>query len=554
MTERDPVRPEPGTTTAGRSPTPSTPRPWWEPGIVYQVYPRSFQDSNGDGIGDLNGVVTRLDYLEWLGIDAVWLSPIFPSPMADFGYDVADYCDVDPIFGSLDDLDGLVAEAHARGLKVLLDFVPNHTSDRHPWFIESRSARTSPKRDWYIWADPRPDGGPPTNWASMFGGSGWTLDAATGQHYYHAFLAEQPDLNWRNPEVQAAMMDVLRFWFRRGIDGVRIDVIWHVIKDDQLRDNPLAVDPDDVRDYGRLVPVYTTDRPEVHDVVALMRRTADEYGGRLLIGELYLPFDRLVRYYGTSERPGLQLPFNFELLFAKWNAAGIAKTVVAYEQALPAGAWPNWVLGNHDQPRIASRVGPRQARVAAMLLLTLRGTPTIYNGDEIGMVNVDIPPERQVDPARNDGRPEGRDPERAPMQWEPGAPNAGFTTGVPWLPMAPDAAEINVERQRGDPRSMLALHRRLIALRRAEPALAVGDWRLLVAEGDLLGYVRQDAERTIAVLLNLGSTPLVAPVPGTGRITLSTGPDRDAEPVDGTVELHADEGLIIELDRAATTA
>ncbi len=523
-------------------------RPWWHPGVVYQVYPRSFQDSNGDGIGDINGVIQRLDYLTWLGVDAVWLGPIFPSPMADFGYDVADYCDVDPIFGTLADLDRLIAEAHRRGLRIILDFVPNHTSDRHPWFVESRSSRTSPKRDWYVWADPRPDGGPPNNWASMFGGSGWQLDEATGQYYYHAFLAEQPDLNWRNAEVRAAMMDVLRFWFDRGIDGFRVDVIWHMVKDDLLRDNPPALDRADGTDYERLVPLYTTDRPEVQDVVALMRRTADEYEGRLLIGELYLPFDRLVRYYGTVERPGIHLPFNFELLFKAWDAREISRTIVEYERALPAGAWPNWVLGNHDQPRIATRIGRAQARVAAMLLLTLRGTPTIYNGDELGMVNVAIQPERLVDPARLDGRDEGRDPERSPMQWDASGPNAGFTTGEPWLPVAPDAHDVNVERQQDDPRSMLSLHRRLLALRRAEPPLAVGDLELVEADGTVLSYVRRAGDRRLAVALNLGHQQRTASLPAAGRVLLSTALDRGGERISPAVSLRGDEGVVVELD------
>ncbi|HEY6056793.1 MAG TPA: alpha-amylase family glycosyl hydrolase [Candidatus Limnocylindrales bacterium] len=523
-----------------------TERPWWEPGVIYQVYPRSFQDSNGDGIGDLPGILRRLDYLEWLGVDAIWLSPIFPSPMADFGYDVSDYCDVHPMFGSLADLDRLVSGAHRRGMKVLLDFVPNHTSDRHPWFVESRSSRSNPRRDWYLWADPGPNGGPPTNWASMFGGSAWTFDEPTGQYYYHAFLAEQPDLNWRNREVRQAMMDVLRFWLERGIDGFRIDVIWHVIKDDRLRDNPPARSTRGATDYAHLVPRYTTDRPEVHDVVALMRRTVDAYGDRLLVGELYLPLRRLMRYYGTRRRSGVQLPYNFELLFLPWRARRIAAAVSAYEAALPPGAWPNWVLGNHDQPRIATKVGRAQARVAAMLLLTLRGTPTIYNGDEIGMVNGRIPPDRLVDPARHDGRAEGRDPERTPMQWD-GGPRAGFTTGEPWLPIAADADVVNVAAQAEDPRSMLTLHRRLLALRRAETALSIGGWDLHEASGPLLTYLRSDGRRRVAIALNLGPRPVTASLPGEGTILLSTALDRDEELVRRQLYLRGDEGVAVAL-------
>jgi alpha-glucosidase len=368
-----------------------TDHPWWARGVVYQIYPRSFQDSNGDGIGDLAGIIERLDYLVWLGVDAIWLSPIYPSPMADFGYDVADYCDIDPMFGTLADFDRLIAATHDRGLKLILDLVPNHTSDQHPWFRESRASRNNPKRDWYLWRDPAPDGGPPNNWLSHFGGSGWEFDAATGQYYYHAFLKEQPDLNWRNPAVVAAMQDAMRFWLERGIDGFRVDVIWQVVKDDQFRDNP--PNPDFVEGqyhYSRLRPIYTADRPEVHEVVAGMRRVIDAYADRVLIGEIYLPIERLVAYYGENLR-GAHLPFNFQLIHAAWNARGIDRLIREYEALLPQGGWPNWVLGNHDNRGIATRVGVAQARVAALLLLTLRGTPTMYYGDELGMQDVPIP-------------------------------------------------------------------------------------------------------------------------------------------------------------------
>ena len=301
-----------------------TARPWWEPGVIYQVYPRSFQDSNGDGIGDLAGIATRLEHLAWLGVDAIWISPIFRSPMADFGYDVADYRDIDPVFGTLADFDRLVEAAHARGIRVLLDFVPNHSSDLHPWFLESRSSRANPRRDWYLWADPAPGGGPPNNWLSVFGGSAWEWDEPTGQFYYHAFTKEQPDLNWRNPDVRAEMYDVLRFWLDRGVDGFRVDVMWHLVKDDQLRDNPPDPDwtPDRPGSSFRLQATYTTDRPETMDIVADMRAVLDEFGDRVLIGEIYLPYERLVAYYGSHpDRPGAHLPFNFRLLLVPWQAA-----------------------------------------------------------------------------------------------------------------------------------------------------------------------------------------------------------------------------------------
>jgi alpha-glucosidase len=523
---------------------------WWQRGVVYQVYPRSFMDSNGDGVGDLPGVLSRLDYLRWLGVDALWLSPIYPSPMKDFGYDVADYTGVHPLFGSLEDFDRLVAAAHARKLKVILDFVPNHSSDQHPWFQESRRSRHNPKRDWYLWRDPAPGGGPPNNWLSCFGGSGWQLDAQTGQYYYHAFLPEQPDLNWRNPEVVDAMLGVLRFWLDRGVDGFRVDVLWHLVKDEHFTDNPPnpawreGMDP-----YQALVPLQTTDRPEVQDIVARMRRLLDQYDERVLIGEIYLPVERLVKYYGVNLQ-GAHLPFNFQLVHAPWKAAHLARLIEEYERALPEGAWPNWVLGNHDQHRIASRVGPAQARVAAMLLLTLRGTPTLYYGDEIGMHDVDIPPGRVQDPFERNlpGRGLGRDPERTPMQWSAES-NAGFTTGEPWLPISSDYQETNVAAQRDASRSMLQLYRELIALRRGEPALEIGRVDPVKTAGDLLAYVRRArrGESHFLVALNLGPEPQTLRTQLTGTITLSTQLDRRDEHVDGRIELRPDEGVIVRL-------
>ncbi|MBV9393665.1 MAG: alpha-amylase, partial [Methylobacteriaceae bacterium] len=323
---------------------------WWKRGIIYQVYPRSFQDTNGDGVGDLEGIRQRLDYLQWLQVDAIWISPVYPSPMKDFGYDVTDYCGIDRIFGTLDDFARLIGAAHERGLKLILDFVPNHTSDRHPWFIESRASRDNPKRDWYIWRDGKPDGSPPNNWISNFGGPAWTFDEATRQYYYHAFLREQPDLNWRNPAVREAMYDVLRFWLDRGVDGFRVDVIWHLIKDADFRDNPPNLGwRTGEREIGRLLQVNSADQPEIHDVVAEMRRVLDEYQERVLIGEIYLPIERLVTYYGAN-LSGAHLPFNFALLQTPWKAEAIARLVEEYERALPPDGWPNWVLGNHDQP------------------------------------------------------------------------------------------------------------------------------------------------------------------------------------------------------------
>jgi alpha-glucosidase len=532
---------------------------WWQRGIVYQIYPRSFMDSNGDGVGDLPGIASKLDYLRWLGVDAVWISPVYPSPMKDFGYDVSDYSGIHPLFGTLADFDRLLAQAHARELKVILDFVPNHTSDQHPWFLESRASRDSPRRHWYVWRDPAPGGGPPNNWLSCFGGSAWQLDQATGQYYYHAFLAEQPDLNWRNPEVVEAMMQTLRFWLDRGVDGFRVDVLWHLVKDEHFRDNPANPDWEPGRDpFQQLVPLYTTDRPEIHDIVRRMRDVFDDYGTgdeRILIGEIYLPVERLVQYYGADaegKMRGAHLPFNFQLITARWDARHIARLIAEYEAALPEGGWPNWVLGNHDQHRIATRVGPAQARVAAMMLLTLRGTPTLYYGDEIGMHDVPIPPGRVQDPfeKRVPGLGLGRDPERTPMQWSAAA-HAGFTHGDPWLPVAADFARVNVERQRGDPRSMLGLYRSLIDLRRGEPALEVGGYVTVQAEGDLLAYMRcaRAGEADFLVVLNLGGSPqeMARADAREASLVLSTHGDRAGEPVERTLRLRPDEGVIVRL-------
>ena len=437
---------------------------WWRGGAIYQVYPRSFQDSDGDGTGDLEGVRQRLPYLKWLGVDGVWLSPFYRSPMADFGYDISDHRDVDPIFGTLEDFDALAADARALGLKLILDYVPNHTSIEHPWFRE--------RPDFYLWADEVPN-----NWVSNFGGPAW--EPHDGRFYYHAYLREQPDLDWRNPDVRAAMLDVLRFWCARGADGFRIDALRQLIKDDARRDNPANPafrEGDDP--YSALVPEFTTDRPEVQDAIRDIRAAVGDE--RLLIGELYLPIERLVAYYDS----GLDMPANFHLLSTAWEPGAIADLVERYEAALPAGAWPNWVLGNHDRPRVASRTG--QARAAAFLLLTLRGTPTLYYGDELGMRDVEIAPEERVDPWVFGNR----DPARTPMQWDA---EGSFTSGEPWLPFAEDHERVNVAAQREDPDSLLSLYRALLALRRTEPDLVTGAYRTLEAGDDVLRFARGDS-------------------------------------------------------------
>ena len=520
---------------------------WWQSGIIYQIYPRSFADSNGDGIGDLRGIIARLNYLRWLGIDAMWISPVYPSPMADFGYDVSDYTDIHPMFGTLEDFDKLQAAAHAQNIRVILDLVPNHTSDEHPWFIESRSSRDNPKRDWYIWRPPAPDGGPPNNWLSTFGGSAWELDPRTSHYYYHAYLKQQPDLNWRHPEVQAAMHQVLRFWLDRGVDGFRVDVIWHLIKDDQFRSNPPNPQfrPGEWP-YRQLLATYTTDRPEVHDIIGGMRRVLDEYGDRLMIGEVYLPIQRLVTYYGVAGK-GCHLPFNFQLIEVPWQAEAIGATIDAYEAALPAHGWPNWVLGNHDKSRLATRIGIAHSRIAAMLLLTLRGTPTLYYGDELGMTDVPIAPEQVQDPWEKNvpGFGLGRDPARTPMQWDT-SEQAGFTSGKPWLPLSSDAKSVNVEVERDDPTSILHFYRSLIELRRREEALTHGSYRLEKVTDDIMVYWRERGTRRLSIALNFSDQPRTLHIRQPGRILLSTLMTRRDEAFDGQLSLSSHEGIVAE--------
>jgi alpha-glucosidase len=553
---------------------------WWQTGVIYQVYPRSFQDTDGDGVGDLRGITARLDYLVALGVDAIWVSPFYPSPMADFGYDVADYTGVDPLFGTMADFDELLKTAHAKGLRVILDFVPNHTSDQHPWFVESRSSRTNAKRNWYLWHDAAPpydDWRParervPNNWVSQFGGPAWTWDEGTQQFYLHSFLKEQPDLNWRNPEVRAAIYAAMRFWLGRGVDGFRMDVLWLLIKDVFFQNNPLnPVYVDTQHDVRRVLPLHNADQPETHAIVAEMRAVMDAYGptigaaqagsNRVLIGEIYLPLPELVRYYGEPDGglgkdspnlSGANLPFNFHLIQTRWEADAIAEMIRRYEVLLPAGAWPNYVLGNHDQPRLATRIGLRQARTAAMLLLTLRGTPTMYYGDELGMEDVAIAPEQVRDPAgKNEpGKGRGRDSERSPMLWVEAA-NAGFCPldATPWLPLAADCKK--AETQRRDAKSMLSLYRRLLALRRQHDTLHAGAIAEVETEGTVLRYRRmglRDGESTdFQVLLNLGAEVATARC-ATGTVVLTTLLDGEGSRVEGMVTIEGGEGLLVALD------
>ena len=522
----------------------SEPRHWWQDAVIYQIYPRSFQDTNGDGVGDLPGMTQRLDYLRALGVDALWLSPIFPSPMRDFGYDVADYTAISPEFGTMADFRALLRATHERGLRVLLDLVMNHTSSQHPWFLESASSRENPKRDWYLWRDGKPGErgrgrrpAPPNNWRSVFSGSAWQWDERTGQYYLHSFLKEQPDLNWRNPELRAAMMDVIRYWLEMGVDGFRLDVANCFLKDEKLRDNPRHVFG--LRPYDRQRHLYDFNQVDNLDVMRQIRATVDAYTGRTTIGEIYAPppGDTMVSaaYYANGE--GLHMAFDFAFLFSPWRANVFAAAIERWERALdPDHApflWPNYTLSNHDQPRAITRYATgseeetlARAHVAAALLLTLRGTPFIYYGEEIGMRNGRIPRSRIQDPF---GKPywpvyKGRDGERTPMQWS-GELQAGFTNGEPWLPVNPDSARVNVAAQQDDPKSLFNWYHTLIALRKREVALRVGSYRRLSAlRSQALCYLRETSGECVFVALNFArkAQTIALPDGGVWRVLLGS--------------------------------
>ena len=517
---------------------------WWLDGVIYQVYPRSFADSNGDGIGDLRGIVRRLDHLAWLGVDALWLSPITVSPNADWGYDVADYCDVDPSFGTLADLDELVAEAGRRNIRIVLDIVPNHTSDRHPWFEDSRSSRDSVHRDWYVWADGDPPGQPeakaPNNWTSEFGGPAWSFDERTGQWFLHHFVPEQPDLNWWSEGVVDEFDRILRFWFDRGVAGFRIDVAHMIVKDKHLRDNPPGdwwADTDMER--------FDADRPELHDVLRHWRTIAEEYDPpRLLLGETYLSgVNRLARFYGRGDE--LQLAFNFPFFRAPFQAEVLRERVDDIERGLAAGAWPVWTASNHDHSRFPTRWcenDPKRIRLALLLLLTLRGTPVLYYGDEIGLADTPITRAQLRDPVGLRYWPSGRgrDVARTPMLWEPG-PGGGFGDPdvEPWLPLG-DADANNVADQRHDPASTLSFCRQLLALRRDREDLRSGVYAALDSPDGVWAFHR--GERTLVVLNMSAAGALVDVAPATVLIGTSRlagealrGPSLRLAPWEGVV-------------------
>jgi alpha-glucosidase len=498
--------------------------PWWQHAVFYEIYPRSFKDSNGDGIGDLNGIMSKLDYLADLGIDAVWITPFYPSPQVDFGYDVSDYENIDPQFGTLADFDRLVREAHKRRIKIIIDYVLNHTSDQHAFFKASRSSRQSPYRDWYIWRDPKPTGGPPNNWSSSFGPVAWTLDEKTGQYYYHRFYSEQPDLNWHNPAVEKRMFQTVRFWLDRGVDGFRLDAVNYLFEDMQLRDNPVLPElrPGSTTEYMQELK-YNRDLPELHEVMIRLRSFTDKYDpNRLLIGEAYVPkWEEMIRYYGPNNNE-LQLPFNFFLLMGKVKTsldAAAFRTVIDESEKALKGRWTTYVLSNHDNPRAYDRYGDGRhndeiAKLLAVMLLTLRGSPFLYYGEEIGMQTTEPQTIEEVqDPVGKRYWPanKGRDGERTPMQWD-ASRQAGFTTGRPWLKIPPTATERNVARQAADPSSILNFYRRLIALRRRSPALLDGDYLNLGNDPHIFAYRRRTPSQTMIVALNMSAESRSLPI------------------------------------------
>ncbi|MFQ5584075.1 MAG: alpha-amylase family glycosyl hydrolase [Calditrichia bacterium] len=536
---------------------------WAHKVVVYQIYPRSFRDTDNNGIGDLEGIIEKLDYLndgteDSLGVGAIWLSSIYKSPMIDFGYDVSDYYDIDPIFGDMKTFDKLIKEAHRRGIKVIMDFVPNHTSSQHPWFIESRSSKDNPKRNWYIWKDPvrqLADSSkiPPTNLLSFFGGPAWTYDKKTGQYYHHSFLPEQPDLNWRNPEVKNEMIKVLKFWMAKGVDGFRIDSIYHLVEDDEYRDDPPNPNyvPGKDDPYNELLHLYSQGRPETLSSLNSFCEVLDEYHGKFMVTESELNLPEMVKFYKTcANKP--YAPFNFNLMSLPWDANAYKKFIDDFENSITPGSSPNYVMGNHDRPRLTSRLGRERARLAAMLLLTLRGIPFIYYGDELGIKDVKIPLDEIKDPweKRVPGFNLGRDPERTPMQWN-NEKYAGFSDVKPWLPIDIERKQHNVENESEDPQSVLNLYRQLIHYRNGSKALLEGKYNSVeLGQKDIFAFTRTDGEK-ILVILNFAANTKEVQVPGIkkGETVMSTYMDREpGNEVDlNNFLLRPNEGLLLKI-------
>jgi alpha-glucosidase len=540
--------------------------PWWKHAVFYEIYPRSFKDSNGDGIGDLKGITSKLDYLADLGVDAIWVTPFYPSPQVDFGYDVSDYENIDPQFGTLADFDRLVAEAHKRRIKIIIDYVLNHTSDQHPFFKASRSSRNSPYRDWYVWRDGSAGGGLPNNWSSSFGPVAWTRDEKTGQYYYHRFYPEQPELNWRNPAVEKRMFETVRFWLKRGADGFRLDAVNFLFEDPQFRDNPVLPELRPGSTTERLQELkYNRDLPEIQDVMVRLRAFTDRVNPQsVLIGEAYVnKWEEMIRYYGPANN-GLQLPFNFFLVMEgvrnKFDAATFRGVINDSEKALQ-GRWTTYVLNNHDIPRAVDRYGDGRhndeiAKLLAAMLLTLRGSPFLYYGEEIGMVTTEPKTIEEVrDPVGKRYWPlrKGRDGERTPMQWDAG-PQSGFTTGQPWLKIPPSARERNVALQAKDANSILNFYRQVIRLRRRSPALLDGDYTSVGSDPRVFAYRRRAPNQTMLVALNMSNESRrlqldrsILDEAATLRVVLSNKPASAGRAVMKAIELAPFEAVILEV-------
>jgi alpha-glucosidase len=516
-------------------------REWWRGAVIYQIYPRSFQDSNGDGIGDLRGTITRLPHIASLGADAIWISPFFKSPMLDFGYDVEDYCDVDPMFGTLEDFDALVAEAHRLGLKVMIDQVLSHTSDRHPWFIESRASRVNPKADWYVWADAKPDGSPPNNWLSVFGGTSWEWDSVRRQYYLHNFLVEQPDLNFHNPEVQDAILDTVRFWLERGVDGFRLDTVNFYFHDARLRDNPPVAADDPAREgtnpYGFQRHLYDKTRPENLGFLRRFRALLDGYGDRAAVGEVGDDRKRSLKIVSdyTSGSDKLHKCYTFDLLGPDFSASFMKKEIATFERGVADG-WICWAYSNHDVPRHVSRWTPpggdpvRTAKFVLALLIALRGSICIYQGEELGLEEAEVAFEDLQDPYGIRFWPgfKGRDGCRTPMVWDPHQPNGGFSTGKPWLPVSAAHITKAAAVQENDTGSVLAAYRRLFAFRREHQALRLGSIRLLPTRGDILAFVRETDGEAILCVYNFGEDGRTWKLPA-GKVVALEEPGLGAE-------------------------
>jgi alpha-glucosidase len=520
---------------------------WWRGAVVYQIYPRSFRDSNGDGVGDLKGVIDKLDHVASLGVDAIWLSPFFRSPMKDYGYDVSDYRDVDPLFGSLADADALIARAHALGIKVIIDQVWSHSSDQHPWFAESRSSRTNAKADWYVWADAKPDGSPPNNWQAMFGGASWTWDARRRQYYLHNFLIEQPDLNVRNPAVQDALLDVARFWLDRGVDGFRLDVVNFLMHDAQLRDNPaLAPEEPRARPHQFQRHLYDRTQPETLQFIARLRRLLDQYGA-MAVGEIEDEEPLKVQREYTDGDDRLHTAYSFFLLRRQTMTPAVIKEAIAQWEG--ARGWPSWSLSNHDVVRFPTRLAGEDAQRSKLmlaLLLALRGTAFLYQGDELGLPHADVPFERLRDPEAIAFWPSGigRDGARTPMPWAKDTPMAGFTAAPDaWLPLDARHRTRAVDAQEGDADSVLNFTRRMIALRKSHAALRDGAVTNVAEEGQVLSFVRESADGRVLCLFNLGETPVQAALPPSRKQTmLSVGA---VETIDGEAQLAGHSALFV---------